>query len=130
MYTLISIIFALITLMIMGEMSSDYECKMSYYIPCFIVFFMCIHQMFKAGIEWLGQDTRTYYNNYNQNKSYGNVHGRYIINGRHVYREKTHHQSNYNTYSSYQPPKFEMKEEATKKCKRNFTITIDEAKKS
>ena len=127
MYTLISIIFAFITLWVMGEMSADYECEMSYYIPCFIVLFMCAYQILKAVIEWLRQDNWNYYNN--QSNSNSSIHGRYVNNGRHVYREKTHHQSNYNTYSSYQSPKFEMKEEATKKCKRNFTITIDETKK-
>ena len=125
MYTFISIIFAFITLLLMGEMSSDYECKMSYYIPCFFVLFMCVHQIYKAGVEWLEQDNWDYYNNRNQKKKsriiiYGN-------NGDHVYREKNHHQS----YSSYQYPNFEMNEkEVAKKCKRNFTITIDETEKS
>lgn len=124
MYTLISIIFAFITLLLMGEMSSDYECKMSYYIPCFIVLFMCAHQIYKAGVEWLEQDTWNYYNNCNQKKKssiviYGN-------NGNNVYREKTHHQS----YSSYQYPNFKMNDkEVAKKCKRNFTIKIDETEK-
>ena len=88
MYTLISIIFAFITLWVMGEMLADYECKMSYYIPCFIVLFMCAYQILKAGIEWLGQDNWNYYNN--QSNSNSSTHGRYIINGSHVYREKTH----------------------------------------
>ena len=127
MYTLISIIFAFITLWVMGEMSSDYECKMSYYIPCFIVLFMCAYQILKAGIEWLRQDNWDYYSN--QSYSNSSTHGRYIINGSHVYREKTHYQSNYKPYNSYQAPKFPMKEQVAKKCKRNFTITIDETEK-
>lgn len=124
-YTLISIIFAFVTLLLMGEMSSDYECKMSYYIPCFIVLFMCVRQICKAGAEWLEQDTWNYYDNRNQKKKrniviYGNK-------GKHVYRERKHYQS----YSSYQYPNFEMNDkEVAKKCKRNFTIKIDEAEKS
>ena len=124
MYTLISIIFAFITLLLMGEMSSDYECKMSYYIPCFFVLFMCVHQIYKAGVEWLEQDTWNYYNKRNQKKKSIVIYGN---NGNNVYREKNHHQS----YSSYQYSNFEMNDkEVAKKCKRNFTITIDETEKN
>lgn len=116
MFTLIAIIFSFITLCVMSEMSTDSNCQSVYYVPCIMTLIMCGKQILSAGIKWLNGDSFSYYNNrYGEYDYYDNFGNPYITPNH--YQQSTH-------YKRYKPP-ISMKKEVSKKCKRNFTITIE-----
>lgn len=102
MYTFLNIIFVFVTLCIMGEMSLDYECDITYYIPCIISLVLSFRQISKAASDFVDKGTKRY----DWNNEITTI----------TYRGKM------NEYIRLTTP---LKKEAINKCKRNFTIIID-----
>ncbi len=105
MYTFLSIIFVFVTLCIMGEMTLDYECDITYYIPCVISLVLSFRQISKAASDFVDKGTKRY--DWNNEITTITYHG-----------EK----------HEYMRPTTPLKKEAINKCKRNFTIIIDNNK--
>lgn len=102
MYTFVCIIFALISIGIMSEMSLDYNINQKYYIPCIMVLIMCIWQIFKVIAEANRIDYNSYYNPYGE---YG-------------------YKPNINRFNKHKIDK-KIYAQMKNKCKRNFNIKIN-----